>query len=92
MSEIIAGVEVPDTAAAAETVWTAIALRRLLRGRARPRAACSPGPAIAGRAAEAHRRRAVRPLTETTDAFARHGRTTGRTIIQVAREQGGERP
>ena len=35
--------------------------RRLLRGRTRPRAACGPGPAIAGRAAEAHRRRRAPP-------------------------------
>ena len=35
---------------------------------------------------------AVRPLTETADAFARHRRTTGKTIIQIARDQGGERP
>jgi NADPH:quinone reductase-like Zn-dependent oxidoreductase len=34
---------------------------------------------------------AVRPLTETADAFARHRRTPGKTIIQVARDQ-GERP
>jgi NADPH:quinone reductase-like Zn-dependent oxidoreductase len=35
---------------------------------------------------------AVRPLTETADAFARHRRTTGKTIIQIARDHGGERP
>jgi NADPH:quinone reductase-like Zn-dependent oxidoreductase len=35
---------------------------------------------------------AVRPLTEMADAFARHRRTTGKTIIQIARDQGGERP
>ena len=33
---------------------------------------------------------AVRPLTETADAFARHRRTPGKTIIQIARDQGGE--
>nr|WP_271213370.1 NADP-dependent oxidoreductase [Rhodococcus wratislaviensis]GLK40445.1 NADPH:quinone reductase [Rhodococcus wratislaviensis] len=35
---------------------------------------------------------AVHPLTETADAFAHHQRTPGRTIIRVARDQGGERP
>jgi NADPH:quinone reductase-like Zn-dependent oxidoreductase len=35
---------------------------------------------------------AVRPLTETADAFARHRRTPGKTIIQVATDQGGDRP
>ena len=35
---------------------------------------------------------AVRPLAETAAAFARHRRTPGKTIIQVARDQGGERP
>jgi NADPH:quinone reductase-like Zn-dependent oxidoreductase len=35
---------------------------------------------------------AVRPLKETADAFARHRRTPGKTIIQIARAQGGERP
>jgi NADPH:quinone reductase-like Zn-dependent oxidoreductase len=35
---------------------------------------------------------AVRPLSETADAFARRRRTTGKTIIQVAGKQGGERP
>jgi NADPH:quinone reductase-like Zn-dependent oxidoreductase len=34
---------------------------------------------------------AVRPLTETADAFARDRRTPGKTIIQIARDQ-GERP
>jgi hypothetical protein len=33
---------------------------------------------------------AVRPLAETVDAFARHRRIPGKTIIQIARE--GERP
>ena len=31
---------------------------------------------------------AVRPLSETASAFARHRRTPGKTIIQVADEQG----
>ena len=35
---------------------------------------------------------AVRPLAETADAFARHRRTAGKTIIQVATDHGGERP
>jgi len=35
---------------------------------------------------------AVRPLTETADAFARHRRTLGKTIIQVAKDQEGDRP
>ena len=35
---------------------------------------------------------AVRPLTETADAFARHRRTPGKTIIQVATDQEGDRP
>ena len=35
---------------------------------------------------------AVRPLTETADAFARHRRTPGITIIQIARDQEGVRP
>ncbi|MCE0763029.1 NADP-dependent oxidoreductase [Pseudonocardia kujensis] len=34
---------------------------------------------------------AVRPLEETADAFARHRRTPGKTIIQVAHEEGTER-
>jgi hypothetical protein len=29
----------------------------------------------------------VRPLAETASAFARHRRTPGKTIIQVAEEQ-----
>ena len=33
----------------------------------------------------------VRPLTEAADAFARHRRTPGKTIIRVAQEQQGER-
>ncbi|GAA4084543.1 NADP-dependent oxidoreductase [Actinomadura miaoliensis] len=33
----------------------------------------------------------VRPLSETPSAFARHRRTPGKTIIQVADEQGGQR-
>jgi NADPH:quinone reductase-like Zn-dependent oxidoreductase len=35
---------------------------------------------------------AVRPLAETVDAFARHRRTAGKTIIQIARDGEGERP
>ena len=35
---------------------------------------------------------AMHPLTETADAFAHHQRTPGRTVIRVARDQGGERP
>jgi NADPH:quinone reductase-like Zn-dependent oxidoreductase len=35
---------------------------------------------------------AVRPLTETADAFAGHQHTPGKTIIQIARDQEGERP
>ena len=35
---------------------------------------------------------AVRPLAEAAAAFARHRRTPGKTIIQVADEQGGQRP
>jgi NADPH:quinone reductase-like Zn-dependent oxidoreductase len=35
---------------------------------------------------------AVRPLTEAADAFARHRHTPGKTIIQVAQDQKGERP
>jgi NADPH:quinone reductase-like Zn-dependent oxidoreductase len=31
---------------------------------------------------------AVRPLAETTDAFGRHRRTPGKTIIQIARDEG----
>jgi NADPH:quinone reductase-like Zn-dependent oxidoreductase len=34
---------------------------------------------------------AVRPLTETVDAFAGHRHTPGKTIIQIARDQEGER-
>ena len=33
---------------------------------------------------------AVRPLSETASAFARHRRTPGKTIIQVADEQGAQ--
>jgi NADPH:quinone reductase-like Zn-dependent oxidoreductase len=33
---------------------------------------------------------AVRPLSETASAFARHHRTPGKTIIQVADEQGAQ--
>jgi NADPH:quinone reductase-like Zn-dependent oxidoreductase len=33
----------------------------------------------------------VRPLTEAADAFARRRRTPGKTIIQVARDQEGQR-
>jgi NADPH:quinone reductase-like Zn-dependent oxidoreductase len=35
---------------------------------------------------------AVRPLNETTDAFARHRRTAGKTIIRVATDRIGEAP
>jgi NADPH:quinone reductase-like Zn-dependent oxidoreductase len=35
---------------------------------------------------------AVRPLAETAAAFARHQRTPGKTIIEIARDQGGDRP
>jgi NADPH:quinone reductase-like Zn-dependent oxidoreductase len=35
---------------------------------------------------------AVRPLAETADAFARHRGTRGKTIIQVAPDEEGERP
>jgi NADPH:quinone reductase-like Zn-dependent oxidoreductase len=35
---------------------------------------------------------AVRPLAETADAFARHRRTPGKTIIQVVQDQGVEHP
>jgi NADPH:quinone reductase-like Zn-dependent oxidoreductase len=34
---------------------------------------------------------AVRPLTETADAFARHRHAPGKTIIQIAGDRGGER-
>jgi NADPH:quinone reductase-like Zn-dependent oxidoreductase len=34
---------------------------------------------------------AVRPLTETADAFARHRRAPGKTIIQIAKDGEGER-
>jgi NADPH:quinone reductase-like Zn-dependent oxidoreductase len=34
---------------------------------------------------------AVRPLAETVDAFARHRRIPGKTIIQIARHEEGER-
>jgi NADPH:quinone reductase-like Zn-dependent oxidoreductase len=33
----------------------------------------------------------VRPLTEAADAFARRRRIPGKTIIQVAKDQEGER-
>ena len=35
---------------------------------------------------------AVRPLSETASAFARHRRTPGKTIIQVADDEQGAQP
>jgi hypothetical protein len=34
----------------------------------------------------------VRPLTEASDAFARHRRTPGKTVIRVATDRIGEAP
>ena len=70
----------------------------LLRRRTRPSPADRPRPAPPGRTAQPHRRRRPRfpkrpprsPAFETASAFARHRRTPGKTIIQVADEQGAQ--
>ena len=61
----------------------------LLRRRTRPRPADRPRPAPPGRTAQPHRRRRA-TLSEMASAFARHRRTPGKTIIQVADEQGAQ--